>query len=323
VRALPQVRQGLVRGGGQPLQIVLGGPEYAQLVDWRDKLQARFEANPRLTGVDSDYKETRPQLRVSVDHDRAADLGVAVADIGNVLQTMLGSSRVTTFVNQGKEYDVLVQAERKDRSGIDSLKNLYVRARDGNLVPLSSVVSVREIAEPGTLNRFNRLRSITISARLAPAIRSARRSRSRKPRRARSCRTPRRSISAAVARVPAGRRRGAVHLRHGLAGGVPGAGGAVRKLRASAGDHAHGAAGGVRRIAWTGDDRQHHQPVQPDRHRDADRPGGEERHPDRGVRQPAPRRRPAAARRHPGRGGDAPAPDPDDLRWRRLPARCR
>jgi multidrug efflux pump len=168
VRALPQVRQGLVRGGGQPLQIVLGGPEYAQLVDWRDKLQARFEANPKLTGVDSDYKETRPQLRVSVDHDRAADLGVAVADIGNVLQTMLGSARVTTFVSQGKEYDVLVQAERKDRSGIGSLKNLYVRARDGSLVPLSSVVSVREIAEPGTLNRFNRLRSITISARLAP-----------------------------------------------------------------------------------------------------------------------------------------------------------
>jgi multidrug efflux pump len=168
VRALPQVRQGLVRGGGQPLQIVLGGPEYAQLVEWRDKLLARFEANPKLQGVDTDYKETRPQFRVSVDHDRAADLGVAVADIGNVLQTMLGSARVTTFVNQGKEYDVLVQAERRDRSGTAGLKNLYVRARDGNLVPLASVVTVKEIAEPGNLNRFNRLRSITISARLAP-----------------------------------------------------------------------------------------------------------------------------------------------------------
>lgn len=168
VRALPQVRQGLVRGGGQPLQVVLGGPEYAQLVVWRDKLLPVFEANPKLQGVDSDYKETRPQVRVTVDHDRAADLGVAVADVGNVLQTMLGSSRVTTFVNQGKEYDVLVQAERKDRSGIDALKNLYVRARSGNLVPLSSVVTVKEIAEPGNLNRFNRLRSITISARLAP-----------------------------------------------------------------------------------------------------------------------------------------------------------
>ena len=167
VRALPNVRQGLVRGGGQPLQLVLQGPDYAQLVQWRDRLQARFEANPKLSGVDSDYKETRPQLRVLIDRDRAADLGVAVSDIGNTLQTMLGSSRVTTFVDEGKEYDVLVQAERADRSSIADLENLYVRARDGKLVPLSSVASVGEIAEPGTLNRFNRLRSITLSARLA------------------------------------------------------------------------------------------------------------------------------------------------------------
>ena len=168
VRALPQVRQGLVRGGGQPLQLVLGGPDYAQLVEWRDRLQARLETNPNLTGVDSDYKQTRPQLRVNIERDRAADLGVSVADIGNTLQTMLGSSRVTTFVDEGKEYDVLVQAERADRSSIASLENLYVPARDGKLVPLSAVVTVKEIAEPGTLNRFNRLRSITLSARLAP-----------------------------------------------------------------------------------------------------------------------------------------------------------
>jgi multidrug efflux pump len=168
VRALPQVRQGLVRGGGQPLQLVLGGPDYAQLVGWRDRLLARFEENPKLTGVDSDYKETRPQLRVNIDRDRAADLGVSVSEIGNTLQSMLGSQRVTTFVDEGKEYDVLVQAERRDRNSIEGLKNLYVHARGNELVPLSSVVQVSELAEPGTLNRFNRLRSITISARLTP-----------------------------------------------------------------------------------------------------------------------------------------------------------
>ncbi|MEO8159882.1 MAG: efflux RND transporter permease subunit [Arenimonas sp.] len=167
VRALPQVRQGLVRGGGQPLQVVLGGPEYAQLVGWRDRLLARFEANPKLSGVDSDYKETRPQFRIVVDRDRAADLGVSAADIGNALQTMLGSVRATTFVGQGKEYDVLVQADRAQRSSIEALRNFYLRGRDG-LVPLASLVTVKEIAEPGTLNRFNRLRSITVSARLAP-----------------------------------------------------------------------------------------------------------------------------------------------------------
>ena len=166
VRAVPTVRQGLVRGGGQPLQVVLGGPDYAQLVEWRDRLQARLEANPGLSSVDSNYKETRPQVRVLIDRDRAADLGVAVADIGNTLQAMLGSSRATTYVSEGKEYDVVVQAERADRSSIQDLQNLYVRARGGALVPLSSVVTVSEIAEPGTLNRFNRLRSITVSARL-------------------------------------------------------------------------------------------------------------------------------------------------------------
>ena len=168
VRALPLVRQGLTRGGGQPLQLVLGGPDYAQLVDWRDRLLERFEANPGLSGVDSDYKETRPQFRVEIDRERAADLGVSVSDIGNTLQTMLGSSRATTFVNQGKEYDVLVQAPREARASLDDLRNQYVRARGGELVPLSAVVHTRELAEPGNLNRFNRLRSITISARLAP-----------------------------------------------------------------------------------------------------------------------------------------------------------
>ena len=139
-----------MRGGGQPLQMVLGGPDYARagangaIACWRAS-----RPNPGLSGVDSDYKETRPQMRVVINRDRAADLGVSVSDIGNTLQTMIGSRRVTTFVDAGKEYDVLVQAERKDRSSIADLENLYVRARGGNLVPMSSVVSVTEIAEAG------------------------------------------------------------------------------------------------------------------------------------------------------------------------------
>lgn len=168
VRAIPQVRQGLVRGGGQPLQVVLGGPDYAQLAQWRDLLQKRMEANPGLKDVDSDYKETRPQLRVKVDRNRAADLGVSVSEIGSTLQAMLGSLQVTTFVDNGKEYDVLVQAERAHRASMADLENLHVHARGNTLVPLSAVASVKEIAEPGTLNRFSRLRAITLSAGIAP-----------------------------------------------------------------------------------------------------------------------------------------------------------
>jgi multidrug efflux pump len=167
VRALPLVRQGLVRGGGAPLQVVLGGSDYAQLVQWRDILRKRMEANPGLKDIDSDYKETRPQLRVNVDRDRAADMNVSVSEIGGTLQTMLGSLKATTFVDNGKEYDVLMQADRGNRASLSDLKNLYVRSRDNTLVPLSAVATVKEIAEPGTLNRFNRLRSITLSAGIA------------------------------------------------------------------------------------------------------------------------------------------------------------
>jgi len=169
VRAFPQVRTGLVRSGGQPLQVVLGGPDYAELARWRDLLLARMAENPQLFGADSDYKETRPQLRIEIDRVRASDLGVSVAEIGRALETMMGGRRVTTFVQDGEEYDVIVQAQEADRATPSDLRNLYVRSqRTGGLVPLANLVSLQEIAEPGSLNRFNRLRAITVSAGLAP-----------------------------------------------------------------------------------------------------------------------------------------------------------
>lgn len=169
VRALPSVRQGLVRSRGQPLQIVLGGPSYDELAQWRDAMLARMEDNPRLFGVDSDYKETRPQLRLEVDRGRAADLGVAVQEIGRTLETMMGSRRVTTFVDDGEEYDVILQAQDGERASPTDLQNLYVRSQtSGELIPLANVVSLAELAEPGSFNRFNRIRAITISAGLAP-----------------------------------------------------------------------------------------------------------------------------------------------------------
>ena len=167
-RALPQVRSGLVRSGGQPLQVVLEGPEYAQLVQWRDLLLAKMDANPGLYGADADYKETRPQLHVTVDQAKAADLGVTEQAIGDALQAMMGSQKVTTFVRQGQEYDVILQAAQGERATPADIDNLYVRSRSGELVPLSNLVKLEERAEAGSLNRFNRLRAITLSAGIAP-----------------------------------------------------------------------------------------------------------------------------------------------------------
>ncbi|WP_449447357.1 efflux RND transporter permease subunit [Thermomonas brevis] len=167
VRVRTQAGGGLVRTRGQPFQLVLGGPDYRELAQWRDIMLAKMADNPGFVGPDSDYKETRPQMRVVVDRQRAADLGVSAAAIGKALETMMGGVRVTTFVDNGEEYDVMLQSDRKGRDSVAALAALQVRANDGALVPLSNLVTLKEIAEPGTLNRFNRLRSITLSARLA------------------------------------------------------------------------------------------------------------------------------------------------------------
>ncbi|HNV83671.1 MAG TPA: efflux RND transporter permease subunit [Arenimonas sp.] len=168
VVARPQVRSGLTRGGGGGLQIVLGGPDYDEIVQWRDLLLKKMEENPKLLGADSDYKETRPQLRLDINRQRAADLGVSVQSIGSTLESMMGSRKVTTFVEKGEEYDVIVQAQASDRATPDDLKNLTVRSSNGTLVPMTSLVTVHELAEPGSYGRFNRLRAITVSANLAP-----------------------------------------------------------------------------------------------------------------------------------------------------------
>jgi multidrug efflux pump len=169
VRVFPQMRQGLSRGFGQPVQFVIGGPDYETLVGWRDAMLQAIASNPKLVAVDTDYKETRPQLRVEIDRARAADLGVSVDEIGTALETMMGGRRVTTFTRDGEEYDVIVQGQESDRRQPSDLTNVYVRSqRSGELVPLSNLVALEEVAEPGTLNRFGRLRAITISAALAP-----------------------------------------------------------------------------------------------------------------------------------------------------------
>ncbi len=169
VRITAEVRQGLVRGFGRPVQFVLRGPTYETVAQWRDRMLLRMEENPNLLNIDSDYKETLPQIRVEIDKARAADLGVPVQAIGNALQTMLGSLRAGTYEKDGEEYYVVMQAPLENRRSLTDITGLYVRSTTtGTLVPLSNVVKLQEYAEAGTLSRFNRMRAITLSAGVAP-----------------------------------------------------------------------------------------------------------------------------------------------------------
>ena len=172
VRAFPVMRQGFGKRIQKPVQFVIGGGTYAELTEWRDILLDRIEAsNPGLEGVDWDYKETKPQLQVLIDYDRAADLGVTVGDIGRTLETMLGSRQVTTYIEEGEEYDVILEGERDAQRTPTDLSNLYVRSqRSGQLIPLANLVRLEEVADSIKLNRYNRVRAITIEANLADSL---------------------------------------------------------------------------------------------------------------------------------------------------------
>jgi multidrug efflux pump len=126
------------------------------------------EGNPGIVNLDSDYKETKPQLRIDVDTDRAGDLGVSVQAVSQALQSLLGSRRVSTYIDRGEEYRVVVQAEDANRRTETDLAQIYVRSRGGDLVPLSNLVTMRDTAGARDLGRYNKLRAITLQGGLAP-----------------------------------------------------------------------------------------------------------------------------------------------------------
>ena len=174
---LPGVRVVVIQPGGMgmrgspgpPVRLVLGGPTYEDLVKWRDIVLARASENPGLANLDSDYYERKPQLDVSIDRNRAADLGVSLEGVGRTLETMMGSRVVTTYLEGGEEYRVILQARDSDRASTSDLDNIYVRSQtSGELIPLSNLVRVVETAGPTDFKRFDRLRAVTISAGLVP-----------------------------------------------------------------------------------------------------------------------------------------------------------
>ncbi len=277
------------RGTSQPIQFVLGGPDYNTLRDWRDIVMQKAQETGLFINMDSNYKESQPDIRVQIDRQRAADLNVSIEEIGRTLELMFGETEISTFVSRGEEYPVIMRGRPEDRASPSDLTNTFIRAGTGDLIPLSAFVSLTESAAPQTLNRFNRLRSITLQSTLSPGT----------------------SIGEGLAvleqivetNLPAEARIGytgmskdfressnAIYVTFGmaLAGGLSGAGGTVRELDQSFHHHAHRSARGHRRACGARAHRAIAQHLQPDRHDPAHRPDDQERHPDRRVLEPAP-----------------------------------
>jgi multidrug efflux pump len=168
IRAFIVAFSGLPTGqrGGKPFQFVVQHPEFAVLRQAEAALVARLRDAPGFTDVDSNLRLNKPEVRVRIDRDKAASLGVSTADVANTLRVLLGGATVTDFKRGNERYDVIVQLEAADRTAPAQLGRLYVRTRGGNLVQLASLLQVEEGVGPSSLNHYNRRRSVIVDANL-------------------------------------------------------------------------------------------------------------------------------------------------------------
>jgi multidrug efflux pump len=153
----------------KPVQFVVQtSAPYAELQKMVDALLAEARSYPGMVNLDTDLKLNKPELKVDLDRAKVANIGLEVDTVGRTLETMLGGRQVTRFKREGKQYDVIVQVADVDRRNPDDLATIYVRNDDGLMIPMNNIITVTERVAPKELNHFNKLRSATITATLAP-----------------------------------------------------------------------------------------------------------------------------------------------------------
>jgi multidrug efflux pump len=157
-------------GFGSPVNFVVRHADFDRLALAMDTLIKRARQIPGLVNVDTDLRVNKPELTVSYDRERAEDLGVPIRDVAASLQALLGGQRISTFTRENKLYDVIVQLDPAERATPADMSDLYLRGRDGSLVSFASLARVEEGVGPRQVNHFNRVRSATLTANLAPGF---------------------------------------------------------------------------------------------------------------------------------------------------------
>lgn len=153
------------RGGGDGASIVLLGSEYEPLAATGERIMDRLRESPNFLRPRMNYEPTSPRVLVDIDRERAAALGVSVQAIGRTLEATMGARRINTISDRGEEYYVYLQAERDERSNIADLANKFVRSESTReLVPLSTIVSLRTVGDSAERRRMNRQAAVTIGA---------------------------------------------------------------------------------------------------------------------------------------------------------------
>jgi multidrug efflux pump len=169
INAFPLTPPSLGAGREKPVQYVLmTQAPYPELAKMVERLQEEARKSPILVNVDSDLRLSQPELRVTVNREKLADLGIPVETVGRTIETMLGGRVVTRYKQEGEQYDVIVQVAAGDRNTPEDISDIFVRSRTGEMVPLSNLTTLKEGVSPRNLNHFNRLRSATVNAEIAP-----------------------------------------------------------------------------------------------------------------------------------------------------------
>jgi multidrug efflux pump len=158
------------RRGGLPVQFVLQAPNFQLLQEYLPKFIDETRKYPIFTIVDVNLKFNKPELKISIDRQKALALGVSTIDIAQTIQSAFSGQRFGYFIKDGKQYQVIGQFSRDNRDAPIDLKSTYVKNKNGDLIQLDNVVFVTEQSAPPQLFRFNRYVSATVSAGLAPGV---------------------------------------------------------------------------------------------------------------------------------------------------------
>jgi multidrug efflux pump len=156
------------RRGGQAVQFVIQNNDFEKIKAILPKFLEVANANPVLQNVDADLKFNKPELQVDIDRLKASELGVSIEDVSQTLQLAFSNRRLGVFIKDGKQYQVLGQVARNDRDEPSDLKTIFVRNNRGDMISLDNLITISDATSTPSIFHFNRYKSATISANLAP-----------------------------------------------------------------------------------------------------------------------------------------------------------
>ena len=157
-------------GGGMPVQFVLQAPDLDSISGVLPKFMNAVRQSNKLMFADADLKINKPELKINIDRNKAALMGVSIQEVAKALQLTFSGQRYGYFLKQDRQYEVIGQVERINRNDISDLRSVYVRSSRGDMISLDNLVTIDEGISPAAIYRYDQYTSATVSAGLAPGV---------------------------------------------------------------------------------------------------------------------------------------------------------